>query len=421
MRLLYDRKQPYYCEVEYLENSSMQYIDTRYYPNNNTKVEFMASGISADSFSLASTGTWLFGSRQAYAQNMYGAYYVPNTQKMTFNYGENVNSTSVASSLVYGDKRKFYLDSTGLYIDDVKRITPSAQSAFTSPATMTLFALNNNGTVISFTKYKIHYWKMWDGDTLVRNMIPVLNWDMTPCMYDKVTGQLLYNSGTGAFLYGREIHPVEYIKGTGTQYFDSGVATSTTIITECTCQYDPNAEYEPSIIFGSGTEEDVNTDRYQGVFSTAGMAYSARLDGGARVLNGLNVMVKRTVRVDPIAKRFYVDATSGPVAYSGSINSNNIYFFARSMNAGETMPTPTKMLFYDAKQWDGDLLIRDFIPAIDKTGKAFAFDKVEHTIHDNIGTGEFLYGKVKNTSGLRLLYTSAIPGSDKKYMLRFLA
>jgi hypothetical protein len=37
---------------------------------------------------------------------------------------------------------------------------------------------------------------------LVADFIPVLDLNDTPCMYDKVSGELFYNKGTGEFLYG---------------------------------------------------------------------------------------------------------------------------------------------------------------------------------------------------------------------------
>ena len=40
------------------------------------------------------------------------------------------------------------------------------------------------------------------GVNLTRDFIPVLDLDGVPCMYDQVTKQMFYNSGTGNFLYG---------------------------------------------------------------------------------------------------------------------------------------------------------------------------------------------------------------------------
>ncbi len=41
-----------------------------------------------------------------------------------------------------------------------------------------------------------------ENGVLTRDFIPVLDWDDIPCMYDKVTHELFYNQGTGEFLWG---------------------------------------------------------------------------------------------------------------------------------------------------------------------------------------------------------------------------
>ena len=45
---------------------------------------------------------------------------------------------------------------------------------------------------------------MWDGETLVRDYIPV-RVGQVGYMYDKVSGQLFGNSGTGNFILGNDI------------------------------------------------------------------------------------------------------------------------------------------------------------------------------------------------------------------------
>ena len=49
---------------------------------------------------------------------------------------------------------------------------------------------------------RVYKFKLTDNDVLVRDMIPVLDMDGTPCMYDKVEGKFYYNQGTGQFIAG---------------------------------------------------------------------------------------------------------------------------------------------------------------------------------------------------------------------------
>lgn len=188
--------------VGYIQSGDGQYINTGYYPNNNTTVEFLASGISADSFRLSASGTWFLGGRQAYQNKMFGSYYNQSTGVLYFAYGAVMNSGTYSQANMYGDNKKIRLDNTGLYVNDSKIVSNTTSTSFTSPAPLILFALNNNGSALSFTGYKLHYCKIWDGDTLVRDYLPGLDRDNTPCLRDFVNNVTYYNGGASEFTYG---------------------------------------------------------------------------------------------------------------------------------------------------------------------------------------------------------------------------
>jgi hypothetical protein len=47
----------------------------------------------------------------------------------------------------------------------------------------------------------MYSFKIWDNGVLVRDFIPVLDFDNRPCMYDKVNDELYYNQGAEEFSY----------------------------------------------------------------------------------------------------------------------------------------------------------------------------------------------------------------------------
>ncbi len=49
---------------------------------------------------------------------------------------------------------------------------------------------------------KLYYFQIYDNDVLLRDFIPVLDGNGTPCMYDKVERKFYYNAGTGQFIAG---------------------------------------------------------------------------------------------------------------------------------------------------------------------------------------------------------------------------
>ena len=52
-----------------------------------------------------------------------------------------------------------------------------------------------------FAYYKCRYFKLYENNKIIFNLIPALDVSKKPCMYDTVTKQSFYNQGTGEFLY----------------------------------------------------------------------------------------------------------------------------------------------------------------------------------------------------------------------------
>ena len=190
------KKKKYKKELSFLGSTGTQWINVGYIPNTKTSIEAVVSGITKDSFSIAS-GTWFFGARAGYLNRAFGSYYNPGNNNLYYAFGTQMQSGIVKT--LYNDNKKFYADGTGMYIDDVKVVTMNLNT-FTTPVPLSLFGLNNNGSTISLTSFKLHYFKIWEDHVLVRDYIPVLDWNNQPCLYDKVTDELFYNQGTGEFI-----------------------------------------------------------------------------------------------------------------------------------------------------------------------------------------------------------------------------
>ena len=84
-------------------------------------------------------------------------------------------------------------------IDGVYKTNKAVYKDVPANAHFALFSLNNG---ILPGKEKISYFQIYDNDILVRDFIPVLDGNGTPCMYDKVEGKFYYNAGTGDFIAG---------------------------------------------------------------------------------------------------------------------------------------------------------------------------------------------------------------------------
>ena len=407
-----------YLESHYIDNTTGGYINTGYYPNNNTKLEVLASGISANSFSV-SNGTWFFGGRQAYQQKMFGSYYDQSSQKLNSAFGSSMNSSSYSSTNMYGDNKKIVLDSTGLYINDTKIVTNASTANFTSPAPLTLFALNNNGSVLSQTNYKIHYCKIWDNGILVRHLIPVLRKvDNVPGMYDKITGIFYTNGGTVDFTYGDKVNqslPSGYEKlkylqtmaNNNQQYIDTGLFINDTCGFKIDCQYSQADDKAMIGVKGDGSSR-------WAYLESGGQSYIS--------WNGIYGFNAATTSRHTIEMNYYnnrkrifdgIEQEAITQELSAAASDLSVCLFAAKWGS-ESNKLFASGKIYSAKITKGNKLIGDYVPALRKSdNKPGMYDLISNQFLVNQGSGaDFTYEKYPkplSNSKFRIPY---IAGND---------
>lgn len=194
-----------YTELKYIESTGTQYIDTDFYPNQDTSIEFVAETTDIES-TLAWYGgrNYLTGTAQSEKAMSYALWQVGKSLRLdyeesTFNTSDIDNDQIIS---VYRDKNKVYLN------DNL--VNEFSYLQFTSPSTLTLFGVktylgseyNGIDSVDNrMAKLRLYSCKIWDNDKLIRNYIPVLDKNSVACLYDKVEKKYYYNQGTGDFLY----------------------------------------------------------------------------------------------------------------------------------------------------------------------------------------------------------------------------
>lgn len=85
-------------------------------------------------------------------------------------------------------------DSAGSIWFDGKTST-NVQTTFTQDGTY-------SEITIATGKYKHYWYKISEGQNIVRNFVPCLDQYGVPCMYETITQQPFYNTGNGEYLYG---------------------------------------------------------------------------------------------------------------------------------------------------------------------------------------------------------------------------
>lgn len=203
-----------YTEILYLESTGTEYINTGVYGNSNIDVEIDANltDISIDNGIYGSqVDASTSRNKLAYLYNTGGAsvtywFYFANNN---YAYAPTYNNSFYLDRHVYKTlKYDFYIDGSKVLLSyfgtESEKTTP-----FTTTIPMYLFAVNDNNTdTILKGKSKIYSCKIWDNGVLVRDYIPVLDENNTPCLYDKITEEFFYNAGTGTFNYGTSLNYV---------------------------------------------------------------------------------------------------------------------------------------------------------------------------------------------------------------------
>lgn len=391
-------RRKYYCEVEYIQSHiDSERIETGIYFNsaNDIDVEMMVylpSGNTASRWLLI--GDHLTGTNSTNLE-MTKSGTNANKLRMYLNRGGSDRYSSEISN--YEDKVikfKFIHTASNNYYEATLDGTSLSRTYTASYA--------NNVNPLSFFRdfranpnnifggYRIYSAKIKVNGVLVRDYVPVLDWNMIPCLYDKVNNTLSYNTGSGTLDCGRQIHYVPYIHSTGTQYINTGIVPSVSIITEVKVQpYNTN-----ETVLGSGTITSVTNDRYQIVASSSNR-YTFRYRSSAVTgPSGVLLNVVSVCKIDPVNKKAWVNDVSISISASEYTFTNPIYIFCGSRNAGETLSPGTQDVYY-CKIWDDTTLVRDLRAAIDENGVGFMIDCVEHVIHDNAGTGVFEYPDVE--------------------------
>ena len=204
------RWEPGYTELEYIESTGTQYIDTGYKPKTGDKIRIVyqydslygPDGIEAVSIFGCTDEASAVNAGNGVARVIQGT---DASNRIAWGNGTN----SIIGALTYNNATGVWYDlvcDNGVFtINDTQLGTISANS-FSANFSMYLFARNTGGTAGLITKGKIQIAQVWDNGTLVRNLIPAKHKsDNVVGMYDTVSKQFFTNAGTGEFIAGPEV------------------------------------------------------------------------------------------------------------------------------------------------------------------------------------------------------------------------
>ena len=393
--------------VEYIANTGSSYINTGYNPNSTTRVETkFKMNESPTSFK------WLFLSR---AENVAGGGF--GFGCVTSGYiSSEFNDRQTSTDKLIVDTYYIIDKNRNLCTYNNKTLT-NANSTFSVNYPLPIFALNNMGTITSgvFPLANCYYFRIYDNDTLVRDLIPVRDENNVGYMLDLLTNTLYANAGSGSFAIGEDdlfvrnigkikffkqttrkvpkgFQEVEYLESTGTQYIDTGFTPindnfqfETVMFSQNTSAYlgyrSVNSgtatgdmrwffnynDGRVAIRYGDGTENSTLS------FNTQ-TTHRFYFNGSSLYVDDVNYLTTTKKYATPVYKSFYLFSVNTSGYYSTDIAN----FVGR---------------IYYTKIWDNGVLVRDFVPYLDASGRPCMWDMVEGKPYYNQGTGEFSYGR----------------------------
>lgn len=182
-----------YTELEYIQSSGTQYIDTGFNPNQNTRI------ICTTNLAKQNTAAWLFGARNGSGDSTFGFLTYQNAYRSDYNTNQDQTISDTYTGFFTVDK-----DKNVTKINGETKIT-NAVGTFQTSYPMFLFANNNGGSVAGYSSCAIQTCQIYDNGTLIRDYVPVKNSSGVVGLYDVVNGVFYTNAGTGEFGAGPEV------------------------------------------------------------------------------------------------------------------------------------------------------------------------------------------------------------------------
>ena len=183
-----------YTQLEYIESTGSQYIDTGVKSSNLVRV-VMTATLTDDSAT-----SWIFGGRTSASSNTVGVFWYTNNLKWNADYAGNSQRYAFPDEITSTEELKIDYNQNYLTINEFSH--EFIETSFSSNATISLFALSTLNVRSSFCKAKMKNCSVYVSGQLMRDFIPCKNPSGEVGFYDLVSEMFFGNDGTGSFVAG---------------------------------------------------------------------------------------------------------------------------------------------------------------------------------------------------------------------------
>lgn len=182
-----------YTQLEYIQSSGTQCINTGFKPNQNTRLVM-------DATLLSTTSAYLYGCRGGSGvnyNNRFGVLYNGSLMRSDFGTGNGVTfSSTIAANTRYTFDQNKNVCKIG-----TETVTNS-ETAFASLYPILIFGVNESGVNSYLCSMRLYSCRIYDDGTLIRNFVPAKNSSGAVGLYDLKNGVFYANAGSGTFTAG---------------------------------------------------------------------------------------------------------------------------------------------------------------------------------------------------------------------------
>ena len=179
-----------YTALEYIQSSGSQYIDTgrKLTQDSDITIDFRLVEINRNA--------GIFGSRESALKNNLTLFQTtqPNAFTVDFSEYQKHRFTMTSSS----ERTKIRMNKTGVWVNDILKKSWSDVANFETPTNGLIFDVGNNNW--TGNKAVMRLYSYTNGDA--QQLIPCLDANGVPCLYDLIGKTTLYNQGAGSFTWG---------------------------------------------------------------------------------------------------------------------------------------------------------------------------------------------------------------------------
>lgn len=197
-----------YQEVEYLQSTGSQYIDTGYaFTTNNAKLSIDFEKMGGASGIIFGGSIWSIANADIYRSMIFYGY--GGSTSSTY-FGIGGNDQQILFGFLNNVRYNVMFDYDGSVlkttIENVGELNSNRRGSIVWNVNLYLFANNLENSVDRPISMKVYYFDMYDNELLVRSFIPCYRKkDSVAGLYDIVNGVFYENKGTGEFIVGENV------------------------------------------------------------------------------------------------------------------------------------------------------------------------------------------------------------------------